>query len=55
MMAEWLELAPCNTMVPSLNTARAAHQNINMFEITLMADDHEPSIGIVCEPLIGSG
>ena len=26
-----------------------------MFEITLMAKDHEPSIGIVNEPLIESG
>ena len=30
-------------------------QKSSMFEITLMAKDHEPSIGIVNEPLIGSG
>ena len=55
MMAERLELAPCNTRVPSLNAAQAALQKSNMFEITLVAEDHEPSIDIVCETLIGSG
>ena len=29
-MAEWLELAPCNTRVPNLNPARAALQNSNI-------------------------
>ena len=49
VMAEWLESAPCNTRVPSLNLARAALQKSNMFKITLVAEDHEPSIGIVCK------
>ena len=30
-------------------------QKSSMFEITLVAEDHEPSIGIVNKPLIGSG
>ena len=51
-MAEWLESAPCNTRVPSLNPAGAALQKSNMFEITLVAEDHEPRIGLVCEPLM---
>ena len=50
-MAELLEWAPCNTRVPSLNPARAALKKSNMFEITLMAEVHEPSIGIVGESL----
>ena len=50
-MAEWLELAPCNTRVPSLNPSRATLQKSNMFKITFMAEDHDPSIGIVCKPL----
>ena len=53
MIAEWLESAPCNTKVPSSNTTQAALQMSNMFEITLVAEDHEPSKGKVCEPLIG--
>ena len=51
-MAEWLESAPCNTRVTSSNPARATLQKSNTFEITLLAEDHEQSIGIVCEPLI---
>ena len=52
-MAEWSESVPCNTRVMSLNLAQAALQKSNMFKITLLAEDHEPNIGIVYEPLIG--
>ena len=51
VMAEWLESVPFITRVTSLNPARAALQKSNMYEITLLAEDHEPSIGIMCEPL----
>ena len=54
-MAEWLESAPCNTRLPSSNPAQAPLQKSNLFEITLVAEDHEPNIGIVCQPLIGLG
>ena len=30
-------------------------QKSNLFDITLVAEDHEPSMGIVCKPKIGSG
>ena len=50
-MAEWLESAPCNTRLPSSNPAQAPLQKSNLFEITLMAEDHELNIGVVCQPL----
>ena len=33
----------------------SALQKNNLFDITVVAEDHEPSKGIVWEPLIGSG
>ena len=52
VMADWLESAPFNTRVPSLNPVRAALQKSNMFKNNHVAEAHEPSIGIVCESLI---
>ena len=52
-MAEWLESALCNTRVPTSNPALVALQKSNMFEITLVAEDHKPSMCIVCKPLFG--
>ena len=46
-MAEWLEKAPCNTRLPSSNPAQATLQKSNLFEITVVAEDHEPNIGSV--------
>ena len=54
-MAEWLEKAPCNTRLPSSNPAQATLQKSNLFEITVVAEDHEPNIGTVCQPITTSG
>ena len=57
IVAQMVAHSPHNQKVMGLNPAGSYEIALRrmIYWIILVAEDYEPSIGIVCEPLIGSG